>query len=530
MKCMGRCFLSQGGILFSKILSGTVYGCESHLVYVEVDISSGLPCLVMVGCPGGEVKESGERVRIALKNVGIGLPPMHIAVNLSPADLKKEGTGFDLPVAVGALIAMGRLPPACAGDMLVMGELGLSGEVKKVRGVLPIAINAVKNGIKRCLVPRENVKEAAAVGMQAAGIAHLEQAITYLKLSKEEQRQFLAEEEEREETVRETKERGKNEKQGDFSEIVGQEGVKRAALIAAAGFHHILITGPPGAGKTMIARRLPTILPPLSEEESLEVSSIYSISGRLSGQKNLIRERPFLSPHHTISPQALSGGGRVPRPGAVSLAHRGILFLDELPEFKRQTLDLLRQPLEDKEIHIARSRDSFTFPADVMLVGAMNPCPCGYYPDVNRCRCTPFERHNYLSRLPGPILDRIDICVEAARVELFQLQSGNRGEGSEGMRKKVMRARARQGERYRGTAIRFNSDLTAGELEEHCFLGAEEKEMAGKMFQSLSLSARAYHRLLKVARTIADLDESEQIRGKHLAEAACYRAADCLEK
>ena len=318
----------------------------------------------------------------------------------------------------------------------------------------------------------------------------------------------------------------KEEEKLDFSQIVGQEGVKRAAMIAACGFHHLLIVGPPGAGKTMIAKRIPGILPPLSLEESLEVSSLYSIAGRLPAGQPLITNRPFLNPHHTISPQALSGGGRLPQPGVVSLSHRGVLFLDELPEFKRQTLDLLRQPLEDKQIQIARSTGSFTYPADVMLIGAMNPCPCGYFPDKNRCSCTPFEVHNYLSHISGPVLDRIDICIRAPKVEIAQLQAGKRGESSKTMREKVMEGRERQKSRYRGTTFRFNSDLGAGDVERYCRLDQKEKEMMQKLFQTMDLSARAYHKVLKVARTIADLEGSDKIKSEHLTEAVCYRGGE----
>ncbi len=518
--------------MFSTILSGTIYGMESHLVQVEVDLSSGLPCFVMVGKLGGEVRESGERVRIALKNSGITLPPVHISVNLSPADLKKEGTGFDLPIAVGVLAAQGRLPSGCADNTMILGELGLGGEIKKVRGVLPLAIKAVDGGIRKCLVPKENVREAAAAaGMQAGGVNHLAQVITYLKLSEKQQAEMLPPEEGgyQEELSGEISGGGR-EKGPDFAEIAGQESVKNAALIAAAGFHHMLIMGPPGSGKTMIASRLPAILPPLSRKESLEVTSVYSISGQLCGNAGLITERPFLSPHHTISPQALCGGGKVPRPGILSLCHRGVLFLDEMPEFKRQTLDLLRQPMEDKEIRIARSSGFFTYPADVMVVGAMNPCPCGYYPDRNKCRCTPFERRRYLRSISGPILDRIDIFAEASRVEFSGLRRKKSGESSASMRRKVMEARRRQKERYAGTRIRFNADLEAGDLDKYCRLDAAGAELMEKMFRAMDLSARACHRIWKVARTVADLSGSPSVLAEHLSQAACYRAGDLGER
>lgn len=520
--------------MFSRILSGAVFGIESHLVHVEVDLSAGLPCFIMIGSLEGKVKESGERVRVALKNTGISIPPMHISVNFSPADLKKEGTGFDLPVSIGVLTAMERLPAGCTEGMLILGELGLNGEVKPVKGVLPIMISAVKAGITKCLVAKENVKEAAAaVGMHAVGIEDLKQAIGYLRLPNKERSQMIAPEVADMEEVFFVEDGKAAQEEFDFSQIIGQDSVKRAALIAAAGFHHMLIMGPPGSGKTMIAKRLSTILPPLSREESFEVSSIYSIAGLLPEGGKLLRERPFLSPHHSISPTALSGGGRQPRPGIISLAHRGVLFLDELPEFKRQTLDLLRQPLEDKKIQIARSSGSAAYPADFMLVGAMNPCPCGYYPDLNKCRCTPSQVHNYLSHISGPILDRIDLCIEAPPAALDCLYGKSdeyvqKKVDSKTLREKVLIARKQQEDRYKGTNIRFNSELRAGDLDKYCHLGKKEAEMLESLFASLDLSVRACNKLVVVARTIADLEESGEILTKHLAEAACYRAADKL--
>ena len=514
--------------MFSTVLSGAVYGIDSYLVHVEVDLSPGLPCFVMVGNLGSEVKEAGERVRVALKNSGIQIPPMHIAVNISPGDIRKAGPGFDLPIAVAVLAALEKIPPDSIKDRLFVGELSLDGALKPVRGILPIAVCAAGAGIRRCVVPAENAQEAAVVqDMQVAGAEDFDQVIKYLKMPEEQQRKALLPEEGNQSALDEYK--AQEGRKLDFADIQGQEYAKQAALIGAAGFHHMLIIGPPGAGKTMIARRIPTILPPLSPKESLEVSSLYSISGKLQKGRALMEERPFLSPHHSISPQALAGGGKIPRPGVISLAHRGVLFLDELPEFKRQTIDLLRQPLEDKEIQIARNSGFFTYPADVMMVGAMNPCPCGYYPDRNKCRCTPFEVHNYLSHISGPVLDRIDICIPVRKVDIRLMQSGQKGMGSEEMRRQVMKARSRQEQRYRGTPFRFNSDLVSGEVEKYCALGKEEKGYLEKIFQSMDFSARSYHRLLKVARTIADLADSEAIKKEHLQQAVCYRQGELLE-
>lgn len=557
--------------MFSSVCSGTIYGLQSSLIRVEVDLSRGLPNLVMVGSLGSEVRESGERVRVALKNSGMEIPPSHISVNLSPADIHKSGTGFDLPIALGILTAMGKLRPEATADMLVLGELGLNGEVKGIKGVLPLVWEAFRQGKRCCMVPMENYGEAAIVeGIRVVGVSALEEACDYLNLPETqpvqkddggitehgakdalvihtedsqklcevresgtkayyEMQQAEAYRKQKEAEERNSGNRDASQTELDFAEVRGQESLKRGALIAAAGFHHMLIIGPPGSGKTMIAKRIPTILPELSFEESMEVTSIYSIAGRIPKGQSLIKKRPFLNPHHTVTIHALSGGGKIPQPGLVSLAHRGVLFMDELPEFKRQTIDLLRQPLEDKEIHIARSAGAFTYPADFMLIGAMNPCPCGFYPDKNKCKCTPFERHAYMSHLSGPIMDRMDLCLEAKKVNIRRLQQSGDELSSASMREMVQRAREVQERRYKGTGIKFNADLTIKHCEEFCRLGTKELTYAQKLAEKLGLSARSYFHLLKVSRTIADLEGSEEIRIAHLVEAMSYRLGDPKE-
>lgn len=505
--------------MFCKVMAGGIHGITSFLAQVEVDSTQAMPGFDMVGLLGSEVREAKERVRVALKNSGFQIPPRRITVNISPADIRKEGSAYDLPIAIGILVSLEKLQEEVLQDTLFIGELGLNGEIKPVKGILPIMIMAKEQGIKRCILPKENAMEGAVIeGIKIIGVSSFVETLRYLM---EENADSMIAPTELDLHALFAKEEEK--KTPDFADIRGQEMVKRAAVVAAAGFHHLLITGIPGAGKTMIAKRIPSILPPLSMEESLEVSKIYSVSGLLKEGCPLITQRPFLHPHHTISRQALAGGGRIPRPGILSLSHRGILFLDELPEFGRENIEVLRQPLEDKEVQIARSYGSITYPADIMLVAAMNPCPCGFYPNRERCTCTESEIRKYRSRISGPIYDRIDICVEAKAIELEQLQKEEQGKSSKELKNLVMKARKIQEERYRNSPYFFNADLDTKDIAKYCFLGREEQNFMESVFYSLNLSARAYHRILKVARTIADLEESPEIKKEHLAEAVCYR-------
>ncbi len=497
--------------MFSSVLSTAITGIDVCPVRVEADVSDGLPSFSMVGYVTSQVREAQDRVRTALRNHKISLPPKKITVNLAPADVRKEGAGFDLPVAGAILTAMGYLPKEATENIMMLGELSLNGEVRGISGVLPSVDKAKELNCRACIIPADNLREGRLIGgIPVIGVRTLEEMMTAVLSGLQE-------------TDPENWEEEVPSYDLDFADIHGQEMVKRAALIAAGGMHNLLLVGPPGSGKTMIARRIPTIMPPLSREESLEITKIYSVAGLLPPQAPMMQLRPFRAPHHTSSPQALAGGGKVPKPGEVTLAHRSVLFLDELPEFSRQSLEILRQPLEEHQICLSRVHGTYTFPANFMLVAAMNPCPCGYYPDMNRCSCTPGDIHRYLSKISAPLLDRIDISVEAPAVTWDEMTGQAKEQTSQEMREVVTKTQLLQRERYAGTGIHYNADLTVREINEYCMMDAKAEKMMQRAFEKLSLSARGYHKILKVARTIADMEEAANITEAHIAEALAYR-------
>ena len=502
---------------YFTVLSATMQGLQTEFVRVEADVSNGLPVFHMVGYLSSEVREASERVKTAIRNIGCTIPAKRIVVNLSPACVKKRGTSYDLPIAVAVLAALNAIPAGRLGDTLFLGELGLNGEVQPVDGILSIVHEAKKRGIKYCVLPKKNEKEGELIqGIEIVGVSHLKEVCDWTKGIYEKK-------------VKAPSEKSRhvpNTVNIDYSDIQGQEMVKRATLVAVAGNHNLLYIGPPGAGKTMMAKRIPSILPGLSLEESLEITKIYSAAGLVENENPLITMRPFREVHHSITRAALIGGGSIPRPGEVTLAHGGVLFLDELPELQRSVLESLRQPLEEHCVRLIRNNGAYCFPADFMLVAAMNPCPCGYYPDRNRCNCSVTQVQNYIGKISRPFLDRLDICIEAPKVAYDALVMKKSGSTSADMREMVIRARERQLERFAGHRIRTNSQMAKEELEAFCTLNRNGMRVMRQAYDSLHLTARSYYKILKVARTIADLDEEDLISEIHISEAIGYRMID----